>query len=679
MKENVDEINYVTYCKIYNSFEFSINENEFVFYENQINDLEKNTLNVDESTLATTTTANAKNTSVLNSIAALNTAAENNFKDNVLVEKNSSNDIKLSISNQKTIDIKSLNSKYFKKGTLIWISKKVCENIVVPLIEKAYSTFVELFEDKYISNLNYIYNTIIDIYSKKLISFINQHNLVYENVVLNKNYKYNIDSNNQTPYKKEISKRLKIKIDYVFLKESLSCFYDSFVDSLKAINNTKIHPELIIDSICLNNNNAVNLYFDQLHKEFTNSLYHFIKKSYINLEKSDVFISILENISIDEFNNNYINYKDKYFNIDIVKKETSIMLNNFERMLFKKLNKIKELDNENNFFSNTQNKSNSDIQYKKITNLIQLMLNIFNNVDKFYDNNTSLINDILKLTKQNFDLNNKINFKYFDNKINRKLHIIGITFLKILTNNEYNKHIIEKTIKTTRNEKTKKLLRQELNNFIVLESSTNLKHLEYNFILNESQYLFKKQKLFLYKNITLNLIKEDAISFRKEIRNLFIEFYLFKNIFYFVLNEEKNKFLQSSQNNKTLHNNIDLQDRKNQIHLIMQQIQIKKLQFNNDYSFYNNSPQILIRNLCYMFFKNLIELLKLIKFNKFMYQQVYFDCYFIKNFIKDYIIDNDNENLIEGFHREVKNILMLNCIDSSTCDSDVSFKIIYYY
>src|SRR5690348_10593405 len=74
MKEGVTEIDYNTYMKIYDNFEFAINENEFLFYEQQIAEINNNP------------------------------------------------------SNDKSI--KNLTSKLFKKGTFIWICKKVNENII---------------------------------------------------------------------------------------------------------------------------------------------------------------------------------------------------------------------------------------------------------------------------------------------------------------------------------------------------------------------------------------------------------------------------------------------------------------------------------------------------------------------------------------------------------------------
>ena len=100
MKEGVDEIDYETYSKIYDNYEFAINENDFMFYEEQIK---------------------------VNSNA---------------------------VQNNTTINLRTLSSKYFKKGTFIWICKQIAENIISQLMISVYKSYIELFGEDTIDNMN---------------------------------------------------------------------------------------------------------------------------------------------------------------------------------------------------------------------------------------------------------------------------------------------------------------------------------------------------------------------------------------------------------------------------------------------------------------------------------------------------------------------------------------------
>ena len=88
MKDGVEEISFETYNKIYDNYEFAINENDFLFYETEIKNRQQQ---------------------MQNAIPSLNDFS-------------------------KKLNLSSLGSKFLKKGTFIWICKKVCENILSQLM-----------------------------------------------------------------------------------------------------------------------------------------------------------------------------------------------------------------------------------------------------------------------------------------------------------------------------------------------------------------------------------------------------------------------------------------------------------------------------------------------------------------------------------------------------------------
>ena len=177
MKENVNEIPFNVYLKIYDNFEFAINENEFLFYENQIEE-------------------------------------EGVFKENHRIELN----------------LKNLNSKYFKKGTFIWICKKIQEQIF-PYFYIVYNSFSSLF-GKNTSPLNVFFNNIIEIFERKV-------------------------------------KSVKLdNIDPIFFKEGLISFYYPFAEVLDKINDELITKQELTEKISVNNSVLVNYYIKSFYKVF---------------------------------------------------------------------------------------------------------------------------------------------------------------------------------------------------------------------------------------------------------------------------------------------------------------------------------------------------------------------------------------------------------------------------
>jgi len=219
MKENVNEIDFNTYLKIYDNFEFAINENEFLFYENQI-------------------------------------LEEGVFKENQRYDLN----------------IKTLTSKYFKKGSFIWICKKIQEQIF-PYFFIAYNSFNNLF-GKNTSPLNVFFNNVIEIFEKKV-------------------------------------KSLKLdNIDPIFFKEGLISFYYPFCEVLDKINDELITKQELTEKISVNNSVLVNHYIISFYKVFVTKVSNLFASSNKDKYSKEIFQSeattlynkiltlIIENISL---------------------------------------------------------------------------------------------------------------------------------------------------------------------------------------------------------------------------------------------------------------------------------------------------------------------------------------------------------------------------------------------
>jgi len=199
MKENNFEIDFLTYSKIYDNFEFGINENEFIFYEKEIKEL-------------------------------------------------NNKDAKDSVNASKDIKFNNISSKKLKKGTLIWMIKKIVETIF-PFINSSYESFVSLFGKECTSEMNILLVMIIETFFKKLNDFVQQ-----------------------TP-----------EIDSIFFKESLTCFFYPFCDSLQKINDDMIEFDRITEKILAENRVVTNIYLRNIYSKFIEKNCSFVRESLYSL------------------------------------------------------------------------------------------------------------------------------------------------------------------------------------------------------------------------------------------------------------------------------------------------------------------------------------------------------------------------------------------------------------
>jgi len=199
MKENNFEIDFLTYSKIYDNFEFGINENEFIFYEKEIKEL-------------------------------------------------NNKDAKDSVNASKDIKFNNISSKKLKKGTLIWMIKKIVETIF-PFINSSYESFVGLFGKECTGEMNILLVMIIETFFKKLNDFVQQ-----------------------TP-----------EIDSIFFKESLTCFFYPFCDSLQKINDDMIEFDRITEKILAENRVVTNIYLRNIYSKFIEKNCSFVRESLYSL------------------------------------------------------------------------------------------------------------------------------------------------------------------------------------------------------------------------------------------------------------------------------------------------------------------------------------------------------------------------------------------------------------
>jgi len=212
MKENNFEIDFLTYSKIYDNFEFGINENEFIFYEKEIREL-------------------------------------------------NNKDIKDSVNASKDIKFTNISSKKLKKGTLIWMVKKIVETIF-PFINSTYESFLGLFGKDSTSEINKLLYMIIETFFHKLNDLVQQS---YD-------------------------------IDCIFFKEALICFFYPFCEHLQKINDELIEFDNLTERIVSENRHVTNIYLRNMYSKFLEKNCAFMKES---------LLSVNSQLQTNKFNKQY--------------------------------------------------------------------------------------------------------------------------------------------------------------------------------------------------------------------------------------------------------------------------------------------------------------------------------------------------------------------------------------
>ena len=580
MSESVSEINYATFSKIYDNYEFAINENEFLFYEHQLDEFrlkEKESnlsgLEVIQNQTGPTADNRSDNSPALNKINFISsqTSISNNLTLNVGNAIGSSNTgLGASAGN---IECRNLSSKFFKKGTFIWICKKINENVIGNYLISSFKLFSKLFGDDDLKHIENLFAFVIELFFKKLNDLIEK----------NKDFK---------------------EIDPIFLKEGLSSFYYPFCEALQKIESKSIHSEMLSHKILnynekILNNYLKNLYLNyildtsKVYSEITakifNNLNNNLKQSSSNINNNnnldtnnELTSNYSENTNSNNINNNilfsnpYINnmgnllfngfYASSTSRI-FLNNEISILNNKIQNLISEKISIIKELDIQD-ILSLTVEETNK-IYFNNLISIYEVpfyvisIFNIYKNdslkFNIFYSSGSrsqlnkeereSFQNDLISTRKKANELlnlekyinNNLTNFNEKDAEktleLKKEYEIIFIfLFILFIKNLENPKVLNEKFLKNFPQIKSIKQMRNKLSTDFENNIKFSLFNLYESLVEVIDCNIFKKLKALFFDADLYNY--ENAITFRLPLRELLIELFHFKKKLLIVLEEE---------------------------------------------------------------------------------------------------------------------------------------------
>ena len=569
-KEGVEEISFQTYNKIYDNYEFAINENDFLFYESQIN-------------------------------GNNNIIKENNIKDN------NNPEIK------QALNISSLQSKSFKKGTFIWICKKVCENILGQIMFNCYQSYIKLFGIEKSENINILLFHCIDIFNKKILDYL-------------ENMRVNSNNNNG--------------LDPVFFKDGLLSFYKSFLSDLIAkMEDKNIKNEELISKIIENNKQLLNVYIIDIHCNFINETCKNVNDK----------INILQ--TYNKKNSDDLNIFIK-FNKSIYVSESEDFCMILENILSKYAIILRNL-NLDNFNENDNLGAETDLIYQKhLISIFSLFIMIIHssNIMKFNSNSYENYFDLLKKENNYIEIISKYKDIIRKNLKKDNLEIIYffLTLSKLLLESNTLKLITDKFLYEFQQIKKNKNSYNEIKQFIEKEITNNLSLLYDSIIQRTDNEILSTLKILF---LDINWVKknESPATFRLELKKLCYELYQLKLNLMEILEEEGKLFKETKMgmmesfipgNNKV----------KSLVQIEMEQLQIRRL---NIYGEIVESPQMIIYVIIKIFLKTLNEFIKLKKFSCFGYQQIQCDLGFIHSFFKENLVFVDVENILDGFQNEI--------------------------
>ena len=581
-KDDVEEISFETYNKIYDNYEFAIKEDDFLFYENEIKNREKNLS--------------------LNQIPNSSSLALSDFS--------------------KKLNLSSLASKFLKKGTFIWICKKVCENILSQLMVNCYNSYKSLFGEDTTDNINTLFNQCVSNFNQKI-----------------KNTLDKVKEKNQP------------LLDPEFFRDGLYSFHKAFNENLLSkVQDEKINGAKYMSDISENNKNLLNIYFVNMHEEFikqvtskiNNSLEKIIKfnKSIYDEANSESFIRLNKNLFQNEVNIFYkyieelfLSYSKQIkslglesFNKDeFLGAETSQLYINHLMSVFALLILVLHSSNKVKFRNNEYEKY--FISFNKVMNFKEII-----------ENYKEIINTNFAKWKDNYEL--IYFFIFFIKKCKEQINNMN-PIITTNINNMTDKFLFEYPIL----KKDKKLV-AFFNDFINKEL-TQCYHLFFDaIILLENKKIFDNLKKLFFEPDWLKVDKT-PVTFRLELKKYCYQLYQLKLNLNDVLEEESNKFKEAKKTKIITDNSYK---NKSQVQLEMEKLQIRRMTI---YGEVVSSPQEIIYILVKIFLKTLNEFIKLKKYNLFAYQQIQIDVSFIHSFLKENLVYYDSENIMDGFLTEI--------------------------
>ena len=573
-KDDVEEISFETYNKIYDNYEFAIKEDDFLFYENEIKNREKNLS--------------------LNQIPNSSSMALSDFS--------------------KKLNLSSLASKFLKKGTFIWICKKVCENILSQLMVNCYNSYKSLFGEDTTDNINTLFNQCVSNFNQKI-----------------KNTLDKVKEKNQP------------LLDPEFFRDGLYSFHKAFNENLLSkVQDEKINGAKYMSDISENNKNLLNIYFVNMHEEFikqvtskiNNSLEKIIKfnKSIYDEANSESFIRLNKNLFQNEVNIFYkyieelfLSYSKQIkslglesFNKDeFLGAETSQLYINHLMSVFALLILVLHSSNKVKFRNNEYEKY--FISFNKVMNFKEII-----------ENYKEIINTNFAKWKDNYEL--IYFFIFFIKKCKEQINNMN-PIITTNINNMTDKFLFEYPIL----KKDKKLV-AFFNDFINKELTQCYPLFFDAIILLENKKIFDNLKKLFF---------ETPVTFRLELKKYCYQLYQLKLNLNDVLEEESNKFKEAKKTKIITDNSYK---NKSQVQLEMEKLQIRRMTI---YGEVVSSPQEIIYILVKIFLKTLNEFIKLKKYNLFAYQQIQIDVSFIHSFLKENLVYYDSENIMDGFLTEI--------------------------
>ena len=581
-KDDVEEISFETYNKIYDNYEFAIKEDDFLFYENEIKNREKNLS--------------------LNQIPNSSSMALSDFS--------------------KKLNLSSLASKFLKKGTFIWICKKVCENILSQLMVNCYNSYKSLFGEDTTDNINTLFNQCVSNFNQKI-----------------KNTLDKVKEKNQP------------LLDPEFFRDGLYSFHKAFNENLLSkVQDEKINGVKYMSDISENNKNLLNIYFVNMHEEFikqvtskiNNSLEKIIKfnKSIYDEANSESFIRLNKNLFQNEVNIFYkyieelfLSYSKQIkslglesFNKDeFLGAETSQLYINHLMSVFALLILVLHSSNKVKFRNNEYEKY--FISFNKVMNFKEII-----------ENYKEIINTNFAKWKDNYEL--IYFFIFFIKKCKEQINNMN-PIITTNINNMTDKFLFEYPIL----KKDKKLV-AFFNDFINKELTQCYPLFFDAIILLENKKIFNNLKKLFFEPDWLKVDKT-PVTFRLELKKYCYQLYQLKLNLNDVLEEESNKFKEAKKTKIITDNSYK---NKSQVQLEMEKLQIRRMTI---YGEVVSSPQEIIYILVKIFLKTLNEFIKLKKYNLFAYQQIQIDVSFIHSFLKENLVYYDSENIMDGFLTEI--------------------------
>jgi hypothetical protein len=579
-KDDVEEISFETYNKIYDNYEFAIKEDDFLFYENEIKNREKNMPQP------------VPNPS-------------------------------LSLSDySKKLNLSALASKFLKKGTFIWICKKVCENIISQLMVNCYNSYKSLFGEDTTDNINTLFNQCVSNFNQKI-----------------KNTLDKVKEKNQP------------LLDPEFFRDGLYSFHKAFNENLLSkVQDEKINGVKYMSDISENNKNLLNIYFVNMHEEFikqvtskiNNSLEKIIKfnKSIYDEANSESFIRLNKNLFQNEVNIFYkyieelfLSYSKQIkslglesFNKDeFLGAETSQLYINHLMSVFALLILVLHSSNKVKFRNNEYEKY--FISFNKVMNFKEII-----------ENYKEIINTNFAKWKDNYEL--IYFFIFFIKKCKEQINNMN-PIITTNINNMTDKFLFEYPIL----KKDKKLV-AFFNDFINKELTQCYPLFFDAIILLENKKIFDNLKKLFFEPDWLKVDKT-PVTFRLELKKYCYQLYQLKLNLNDVLEEESNKFKEAKKTKIITDNSYK---NKSQVQLEMEKLQIRRMTI---YGEVVSSPQEIIYILVKIFLKTLNEFIKLKKYNLFAYQQIQIDVSFIHSFLKENLVYYDSENIMDGFLTEI--------------------------